>query len=683
MKFGYFATVEEKKRMMNRQENLDVEFAYMPYSKLNHPALGVSILKKCLIANNIDSQVSYYLFDFAEVIGTVAYNRLVNSSTTALAGDWTFSRSAFGADFHSEKNQNFGKYPQYNETLEIISLTAEQWIENLADKISISPPKIVVCSSMFQQNVASLAILKAIKRRCPEVFTIMGGPNTEGVLGLGLLRRAPWLDYVCAGEGEETLPQLCRLLLDKEFTKQKPIGVLSQKDIIKYEGQYQATLLRPTLERMEQSPSPCFDDYFDALKESKHNIKPGLLLESSRGCWWGQRSQCTFCGLNGEGMAYRAQEPTRMAERVHEITEKYQINRIEFVDNIIAKNYFEDFLPLISDQNLSMFYETKADFTEADAKRFFESGTRWIQPGIESLSDPVLMLMKKGTSAAVNIECLRLCREYGILPAWSILCGFPEEKEEWYEETNALLPKLFHFRPPNGLISIRFDRFSPYHDNPEKWGLELEPFDSYKYVYPSYQDQYSDIAYFFKKRGCPDEESSPVVEKNNNQFKISKNILKEWKEIWNSRQSKGLEQPQLTLLHDSRWHIYDDRRPGIEASDIDISESMVHLLTYCRTRRRRTSIEKLTKKFPYLYSDKDIVEELLQKATKNGWIIDIGGNLICVVQVKNHQQLPPDNFPGGLMTGITKADQQRLVNPFKHTLLSQEYNYSQKKKYHY
>lgn len=646
-----------------RQKNLDVEFAYMPYSKLNHPALGVSILKQCLKAHDINSQISYYLFDFAEIIGTIAYNRIVNSPTTNLAGDWTFSRSAFGPDFHEEKDQEYGAIPGHNRILETVSLTAEYWISQLADKICTSPPKIVVCSSMFQQNIASLAILKAIKRRCPEVFTIMGGPNTEGVLGLGLLRRAPWLDYVCAGEGEETLPRLCRLLINNELDKEKPIGVLCQEDIVKYEGQYQASLLRPTLERMEQSPSPCFDDYFETLRLTKHNIKPGLLLESSRGCWWGQRSQCTFCGLNGEGMAYRAHEPKQMAERVHEITEKYKTNRLEFVDNIIAKNYFEEFLPLVSDKNLSLFYETKADFTEADAKRFFESGTRWIQPGIESLSDPVLMLMKKGTSAAVNIECLRLCREYGILPAWSILCGFPEEKEEWYKETNNLMPKLFHFRPPNGLISIRYDRFSPYHDHPEKWGLELEPYGSYKYVYPSYQHQYSDIAYFFKKKGVADEESSPIVDKNNDQFRIGISIVKKWRKYWDERSNKGLDQPQLTLLEDPRSHIYDDRDPGIEPSDTEVSASMVHLLKYCRTRRRRVALALLTEKYPKTYEDKDFIEDLLKTAIKNGWIIDIGGNLISVVQTKNHQQLPYTNFPGGYLAGVTEADERRVVQP--------------------
>ncbi len=36
--------------------------------------------------------------------------------------------------------------------------------------------------------------------------------------------------------------------------------------------------------------------------------------ETSRGCWWGQKKHCTFCGLNPLGMNYRAKSPERAVE---------------------------------------------------------------------------------------------------------------------------------------------------------------------------------------------------------------------------------------------------------------------------------------------------------------------------------------------------------------------------------
>ena len=48
-------------------EQLDVQFAYMPYSKISHPALGASILKSCLKKNRISCNISYLNLNFAEL----------------------------------------------------------------------------------------------------------------------------------------------------------------------------------------------------------------------------------------------------------------------------------------------------------------------------------------------------------------------------------------------------------------------------------------------------------------------------------------------------------------------------------------------------------------------------------------------------------------------------------------
>jgi len=645
---------------LSRNRSAEVQFAYMPYSKLTNPALGPSILKTCLSNNGIACDISYNTYDFADLIGVENYTKLLNTLTPGLLGEWTFARSAFGSGFIESKVHDHGCSLEGSEDYEKISHIASDWIENLADTISREPPRILICSSMFQQNVASLAILRAVKERCPSVFTVMGGPNTEGILGIGLLRRAPWLDFICGGEGEETLPELCKLLLDNKTNAELPMGVVPQSNLHQFEGLYQVNIPRPSLTDMAKSPAPSFDDFFEKIKQLRFKVKPGLLLESSRGCWWGQRSQCTFCGLNGEGISYRAQPPEKMVETVKEMTSKYDVKNIEFVDNIIAKNYFDEFLPRLAGMNLSMFYETKADFTEKDAQRFHQSGVRFIQPGIESLSDPVLRLMRKGTSAALNIECLRLCREYGLLPAWTILTGFPGESESWYEETALLMPKLFHLRPPNALISIRFDRFSPYHDHPDQWSLDLVPYDSYKHVYPDYQGQYDDIAYFFKQRGVSDAKSSPYIA--GRYYDECKSIIRQWKDLWRTRSRAHQEQPQLCLYSSHEFKIYDDRSPIQEPICSKVSKSMVQLIRFCRTRRSTSSIQTLTTKFPTLFSSAVQVNTLLEQALENSWIVCLGNSYISLVQEHNHQQFDLKYWPGGHVETTCPPSSTRL-NP--------------------
>ena len=43
-------------------------------------------------------------------------------------------------------------------------------------------------------------------------------------------------------------------------------------------------------------------------------MSPTLLIETSRGCWWGERNHCTFCGLNGSSMSFDEMAPGRALE---------------------------------------------------------------------------------------------------------------------------------------------------------------------------------------------------------------------------------------------------------------------------------------------------------------------------------------------------------------------------------
>lgn len=638
----------------------DVLFAYMPYHRLTHPALGASILKSCLQKAGISARVAYFGLDYAARIGTTLYNALLNSRTPLLQAEWTFAQAAFGHSFLAEREKDVGRpYPWATRDIRRAAREAEEWIQEIVAEITDNPPRILICSSMFQQNLASLAVLRGVKERCKNVITIMGGPNTEGILGVGLLRRSPWLDYVCAGEGEETLPALCLGLLNDTLPAQLPVGVIGQADLQQFAGVFDAKIPRASMADMNQSPAPCFDDFFQAVATSAIAIEPGLLLESSRGCWWGQRSHCTFCGLNGDGMSYRARDPEAMAEIVHATTSRYATNKIEFVDNIIAKSYFDYFLPLLEDDGLTLFYETKADFTEPQAQRFHASGVRFIQPGIESLSDPVLKLMRKGTSAALNLECLRLCREYGINPAWSILSGFPGEEDHWYEETLQLLPSLFHLRPPNGFIPIRYDRFSPYHDNPQSWNLDLEPFEAYRHLYPPYMGQHDDIAYFFKRKGRDELEDDGLSIWSQTHWDC-RQMVNRWKKFWADRTQQGLEQPQLYLVRDDQWKIRDDRNPDIPMIVETIPEAMKDLLLHCRERRSNGTLQRIVNEQGLIQCQQKL-QELLQKAVMKGWIIEINQQWISIVQIYNYQQLSQSEWPGGRLLPTTQLEQRHTA----------------------
>src|SRR6185369_5992400 len=97
-------------------------------------------------------------------------------------------------------------------------------------------------------------------------------------------------------------------------------------------------------------------------------------------------------------------------------------------------SYFNDFLPALAEKKLgiTLFYETKANLKREQVRLLRNAGVTVIQPGIESLSDAVLKLMRKGVSALQNIQLLKWAMEMGVEPRWNILWGFPREPAEAY-----------------------------------------------------------------------------------------------------------------------------------------------------------------------------------------------------------------------------------------------------------
>jgi ribosomal peptide maturation radical SAM protein 1 len=256
---------------------------------------------------------------------------------------------------------------------------------------------------------------------------------------------------------------------------------------------------------LDALPYPDFDDYFEVVERLPviSSLPLHLVIETSRGCWWGQKHHCTFCGLNGQGMSFRYKSAPRALTELRWLLEKYGVHtkRISAADNIIPVEYFHSFLPELErlDTNLDLFYETKANLTENQIIQYRRAGLNEIQPGIESLSTRVLKLMRKGVSALQNVQLLKWCAQYGVHVHWNYLFGFPGETADDYAGQAELFAKIRHLTPPVGCTAVRFDRFSPYHKTPETFGLTgVRPYPAYHFIYREIApSEVMKLAYYF------------------------------------------------------------------------------------------------------------------------------------------------------------------------------------------
>ena len=504
----------------------EVCLVLMPYAALQRPSIALGLLKQALQDADISTVGLYLNLWFAEMVGIESYNICSQTSIEFLAGEWTFAAAAFPdasrndeeylrrlEAFHSqlERNKRLEDGEKLISGLRLLRRAASPFADAAARRILETGARIIACSSTFDQHTASLALLRRIRELDPSVITMMGGANCETAMGEATHRNFPWVDYVMSGEGDGLIVDLCRMVLERGRDIQPaelPAGVLGPRH--RTDGKSSKhRLQRASFHNLDALPVPDFSDYFETLRHStlSEAIAPGLLLETSRGCWWGQTHHCTFCGLNGSSMGYRSKSPDRVLSEIQELQNRHGIANFEVVDNILDMAYFKSVLPQLArdGQERQFFYEVKASLSRDLVRMLRESGIIWIQPGIENLHTEVLRLMDKGVRGWQNIQLLKWAREFGIRVSWSILWDFPGEKDAWYAQMARWLPLLEHLQPPSSpLIRLRYDRYSVYHSHAEKFGLKLWPVSAMRFIYPLSIEELSDLTYFFIEEGRSD-----------------------------------------------------------------------------------------------------------------------------------------------------------------------------------
>jgi len=463
---------------------IDICLVVPPFESLHHPNLGTAILKSACLARGLSTRIVYGGLLLAARIGHTRYDAVYDSPMRLKVGERLFRAAAYPAGQALPDGEPLR--PDLQALSEAVEPAIAPTLEELVERILALQPKIVGVTSSFQQNLAASAVARRVKQAAPEIVTVMGGPNVAGPLAAGLAKAFPWIDYFFSGEADVDFPDFCEAYLRH--------GTLPASRIV----------VNEPIRDMRTVFPPDFDDYFAQLRPMQADaVLPAwlprhLLAETSRGCWWGAKHHCTFCGLNAEGMNFREKPAEQVLDELAAL-ERWNVPQVMMTDNIMPRRYLDDLLPRLARKphRLGLFYEIKANLTEAQVDLLVEGGVVALQPGIESLSSNVLRLMRKGVSAHQNIALLRHCNGVGLQVFWNILYGFPGERAQDYADMIAVFPKLHHLFPPASLARIVIDRYSPYFANPEAMGVApITPQPAYRSLYPA-EIATEEIAYHF------------------------------------------------------------------------------------------------------------------------------------------------------------------------------------------
>jgi magnesium-protoporphyrin IX monomethyl ester (oxidative) cyclase len=295
---------------------VDVCLVTTPYASLTRPSIALGLLQAILARRGISASVAPANLWFAESVGLPRYELPSSKSPSVfLAGEWTFAaaaafaddprRGARDAEYLRQVHQASERHPilwrgtsgeALIKDLRALRAATSQFVDDTARRVLATGARVVGCTSTFEQHVASLALLRRIRQLDPGVVTMLGGANCETVMGEATHRCFGWVDYVVSGEADGLIADLCRLALDRGrevAPEELPRGVLGPR----HRGNAKTPLPRALFHDLDSLPTPGFDDYFATLAASplKPNIRPGLPLETSRGCWWGAVNATSAC----------------------------------------------------------------------------------------------------------------------------------------------------------------------------------------------------------------------------------------------------------------------------------------------------------------------------------------------------------------------------------------------------
>lgn len=484
----------------------DICLVNMPFDCLTSPSIGLSILKAELQRAGMSAVVEYGNIYLASYIGFARYKKLQSgASTMMLAPEMLFQPfagyekaksleevKAFYCRTYPEKEAIYAAYAD-----ECIKLQPQidAFLEEYAERILAYHPKIVGVTYSFQQCNAALALLKRMKEKDDSVITVLGGSGATLNAGQALMDTMSQIDYVYTGESDDTFAEASKMMMEgrkQEIYERFPW-------ILRKGGKPQTH----SVADLNQSAFPDYDDFFAALKETGlgAHIYPVLLIEGSRGCWWGCRHRCRFCGLHGSEavLEYRKKDTHRLVEELEYLSERYQTKNFMFTDCILDRGHIEELPEWLEGKEYQFFAEVKSNLTKDQMQGLRKAGFVVLQPGIESLQDDLLRLMNKGNRAIRHIELLKNARTAGISLAWNIIQRFPTEKKEWYYEMIDFIPLLTHLGVPH-LNVLQYQRNSVFTVEREKYGVTVTPCDFYSYLFYDNAAFIEQFAEYFERR---------------------------------------------------------------------------------------------------------------------------------------------------------------------------------------
>ncbi|MEW6201653.1 MAG: radical SAM protein [bacterium] len=291
----------------------------------------------------------------------------------------------------------------------------------------------------FQLNIA-LSLAKRIKERNPNTTVVLGGVADE-IRTDDTLKRFPHIvDFVIEGDGETAIRKLANFLEHRDrLTRNIPN--------ICFAGDGRVVKNRQVILKLRRRPCPTFDGM--PMELYRRTISPQLrqtLIEDNllapdekpqilylpyynvKGCAY----KCLFCGFQ---YFLDMQSVEKTARELKRLSEQYQTNYFFLWNTTInmTYKYLDELCDAIIAENLNILWSDSARPQYVDpplAQKMARAGCILLNFGLESASNKILKIIRKGFTAEEAEASLRAIHDAGIMTRVNLIAGFFHEQDE-------------------------------------------------------------------------------------------------------------------------------------------------------------------------------------------------------------------------------------------------------------
>ncbi len=353
---------------------------------------------------------------------------------------------------------------------EVCDRATLDFLDSMVEEILTDEPSAVGFSVLFPDQLAFAAAL-AKHIRGPRVKRPYGSGQTKPNIFFGgalmsainveeLLSGCPFIDAAAIGEGEIPLACIARGLSFEDIP-----GVYFARN---------GNIHRPCEGIpviLDQLPAPDFGLFPLDRYASPSRVFP---LTMSRNCKWGK---CRFCAHNFSFSFYREKTVAMFVDDLERMIDRFEVRHFYFADQYVSAATLDALSEEILGRGMKIHFHAMgrptANYTAELLFKASAAGCRWISWGVETGSQRLLNLIRKGTQRKTIRKVLENSSRAGISNLVMMIFGLPTSGEEDLRETFDLIEDVYPCVSAFTASSFALFENTWFARNAEKCGLKV------------------------------------------------------------------------------------------------------------------------------------------------------------------------------------------------------------------